>query len=479
MATPFTNLRKMILRKICLTALLPSILSGCSGHKTVPYDIVIENANSIDIVTGEITTNQAVFITDGTIVRMETSVKDRDYAANTVIDATGKYLLPGFWDNHIHFRGGEDLIEENKSLLPLFIANGITTVRDAGGDLSPSIFKWKEQIASGELAGPTIFTPGPKLDGPDAAWAGSLVVENKQDVIKALDSLQALDVDFVKIYDSSISKEAYLEILKRATDRGMVSSGHMPFTVELTEAIDAGIGAVEHLYYVLKGCSRQEGEITEAIIGGDLGFWDAMPRLIATYDAEAAQKTFTELKENNTYVVPTLHIGHVLSYLDEENHESDEYLKYMGGGIIKTYEGRIKSALNASKEARASRKQLNSFFQQLTKSLHDAGVDLLAGSDCGAYNAYVYPGISLHKELAAMVAAGLSPLAALQTSAYNGSKFLNKNDAYGSIDVGKISDLVLLDRNPLEDIDNTTSINTVIKGDQVFGREDLDELLKR
>lgn len=207
MATPFTNLRKMLLRKICLTALLPSILSGCSGHKTVPYDIVIENANSIDIVTGEITTNQAVFITDGTIVRMETSIKDRDYAANTVIDATGKYLLPGFWDNHIHFRGGEDLIEENKSLLPLFIANGITTVRDAGGDLSPSIFKWKEQIASGELVGATIFTPGPKLDGTDAAWAGSLVVENKQDVLKALDSLQALHVDFVKIYDSSISKD--------------------------------------------------------------------------------------------------------------------------------------------------------------------------------------------------------------------------------------------------------------------------------
>ncbi|MBQ4822753.1 amidohydrolase family protein [Aquimarina sp. MMG016] len=452
--------------------LLILITISCSKKEKEQYDIVISDVNLIDIEDGSIAT-KTVFTRQGKIVKIVSVDSSENYFFKEKIDGKDKFMLPGFWDNHIHLRGGDSLINENRNLLPLFIANGITTVRDAGGDLTTSVLQWKKEIKNNTLIGPTIYTSGPKLDGANATWAGSIVVESKGDVIKALDSLQKIPSDFVKIYDSRISRDNYLEILKQASRRGIISSGHMPFTIELNEAVDSGIGAIEHLYYILKGCSANEKEITQAIINKKVGFWSAMDGLIATYNDTTAQKTFKSLIDHNTYVVPTLHIGNVLSYLDEVDHTNDPYLKIIGKGIIKTYQGRIKRALNASDEAKKSRKELNTFFKGLTKSLHDSGVGLLAGSDSGAYNSYTYSGISLHQELESLVDVGLTTLETLQTSAYNGSKYLNKDSLSGTIDIGKVSDLVILHSNPLEDIKNTRNIYRVIKGNQIYDPQEI------
>ncbi len=438
---------------------------ACQENK-VSYDIIIKNGSVIDIETGNIS-QQHIYITNGRITKLESASEEITTKATQTINASGKYILPGFWDNHVHFRGGDSLIKANKAFLKLFIMNGVTTVRDAGGDLAIPVLDWRKQINEDKLIGPTIFTSGPKLDGANATWAGSLPVENEEDITIALDSVQELGVDFVKLYDSRIDGDLYLKTVEEATKRGLITSGHMPFTVMFEDNINSGIGTIEHLYFVLKGCSSQEASITNSIRNKEFGFWGSMEKLMATYSDSTAQKTFTSLKENNRFVVPTLHIGDVLSYLDEVNHENDVYLKLMDKGVIKTYEGRINRALNASEKARSDRKELNTFFKALTKSLNDAGVKLLAGSDSGAYNSYTYPGISMHKELEAMVKVGMSQLEALQTSAYNGAEFLRKSTDYGTISEGKISDLVLLNDNPLEDITNTRKIDLVIKGLQV------------
>lgn len=458
------------MNKLVGILLISIVLSSCKKEDQITYDLVIENGNIIDIVTGAIE-KQTIYINDGRIVKLSNPDNSKAFKSEIVLDGTDKFILPGFWDNHVHFRGGDSLIQANKDFLKLFIMNGITTVRDAGGDLTSSVMEWKQQLESKELVGPTIFSAGPKIDGKNATWAGSLVVETEDDIIVALDSLEALKVDFVKLYDSRISGDMYLKTIQEATKRGLLTSGHMPFTVELDEALDSGIGAIEHLYYILKGCSSDENAITEAIKNGEYGFWASMEKLVATYQDSTAKKTFSSLKEHNAYVVPTLHIGNVLSYLDEVNHEDDAYLKLMHLGLIKTYEGRISSSLNSSEEARQNRKDLNAFFQTLAKSLSDANVNLLAGSDSGAFNSYAYPGISLHGELEAMANAGISNLKALQNSAYNGAHFLKKESDYGTIEVGKISDLVMLNSNPLEDIKSTRDINFVIKGNEVFNPE--------
>ncbi len=465
------------MRIIYFSLLLALFGTSCTPDKKEQFDLVIQNGTIIDLDTGA-GTEQDIFITKGRIKKILPSTAGFSFEATQSIDATGKYILPGFWDNHTHFRGGDSLIEANKNFLKLFIANGITTVRDAGGDLTASVMNWKAQIAAEKLIGPTIFTSGPKIDGPNGTWAGSLEVENEADITKALDSLQAIPVDFVKLYDSKISGEAYLKTISEAENRNLITSGHMPFTVELDETIGAGIDAIEHLYYIMKGCSAEESQITQQLVDKKIGFWDAMPALMSTYQDSTAQKTFTDLKENNVFVVPTLHIGKVLSYLDEVDHTQDDYLKYISPGLEKTYEGRIQRALNASEKAKQDRKDLDTFFGRLTKSLNDAGVGLLAGSDSGAYNSYTYPGISLHKELKEMVANGIPPLDALRASAYNGSKFLKKDADYGSVTVGKVSDLVVLDANPMENIEHTQKINTVIKGNQTFSKQQLEALLE-
>ncbi|SDB55182.1 Imidazolonepropionase [Flavobacteriaceae bacterium MAR_2010_188] len=432
------------------------------GQSPESYDLVLSNANVISLETGEVSLSD-VYINQGRIVKISSPDDKEKNNAMKRFNVSGKYLLPGFWDNHVHFRGGDSLIKANKDFLQLYLNNGITTVRDAGGDLALEVNKWKKEIESNILAGPMIFTSGAKIDGPKATWAGSLEVENDDNINKALDSLQSLKVDFVKLYDSTISGENYLETIRQAANRGLITSGHMPFSVTVDETVKAGIGAIEHLYYVLKGCSSEEEEITEAIKKKEIGFWESLAQLRKTYNDSTASETFQLLKDNNVYVVPTLHIGGVLSYLDEVDHSKDDYLSLMEPGFIKTYEGRINGALNASAKARQERKELDTFFQKLTKNLQENGVSLLAGSDTGAFNSYVYPGISLHKELEAMVKAGLTPLETLRASAYNGARFLKKDTDYGTVEVGKVADLVILNGNPLKNIAETQNINMVIK----------------
>ena len=447
---------------------------SCKTKPSLQYDLIISNARVIDLETGQLS-SQDILIADGTIKKLLPSGAAQDIPAGERLSADGAYVLPGFWDNHVHFRGGPDLVEQNQKFLGHFLAHGITTVRDAGGDLTAAIKEWQNDVAAG-MPGPTIFTSGPKIDGPNPTWAGSLEVENPEDIKEALDSLQALEVDFVKLYDSRISGELYLETLRQADQRGLISSGHRPFSVTLEETVNAGIDAIEHLYYVMKGCADEEEVVTRGIREGNMGFWQAMPRLQQSYSDSTAQKTFQMLRENKVYVVPTLHIGRTLSYLDEADHSSDPYLQHLSPDFLETYQGRIDRALNASEAARKDRKALDDFFRKLTTQLHKAGVGLLAGSDCGAYNSYVYPGPSLHDELEALVSCGLTELQALRASAYNGAQFLKKDSDYGGIAEGKMADLVVLRENPLEDIRNTREIEMVIKNGQVFSRESLQKL---
>lgn len=446
-------------KRTILITIFTLTMIGCSQREE-HYDISIRQVSLID-KNGLLKEGVYDVYTRGdTISRITSHDKANLRGASVEVNGQGKFLMMGLWDNHAHFRGGEPLITQNKKFLKKYIDYGITTVRDAGGDLTPQIQQWSDEITAKDLVGPSMYTSGPKLDGPKARWAGSLEITAPEDIAPALDSLQKLGVTYVKLYDSTISGENYVEIIKTAETRGMITSGHMPFTVQLDDAINAGLDNVEHLYYILKGCSSQEALITEKIRAGDLGFWDSMSQLIATYDEETAQNTFKKLKDRQVFVTPTLHIGNILSYLDEVDHTQDAYLKELSPEFRATYEGRIKSAQSASAQARIERKKLQEFFLKLTKALSDAGVQLLAGSDAGAYNSYTYPGPSLHGELQEMVKAGLTPSQALKNS-YNGATFL-KRTGY-SMQEGSKANLLLLNSNPLKNIKNTLDINLVIK----------------
>lgn len=477
----FLNMKYLSFLVLCLGSFL---FAGCAATQLQStHDlVVITNANVVDVAAGNVRPNQTLVIDGGIIQEISDTEAAKNYQATATIDAQGKYIIPGLWDNHIHLRGGEALKEENRNLLPLFIANGVTTVRDAGGDLYPAIRQWRDQITAGEQVGPRIITAGPKLDGPNPVWEGSIEVATVAEVPAALDSLQRLGVDFVKIYDSTISGDVFLAIVKEAEARGMMTAGHMPFTVSLGEAIDSGLDITEHLYYAFKSGSPQEDSITTVIQASretekPVGFYTALDWLYDSYDPATAQNFFQRMAASNAAVVPTLHISEVLDNLHQDDHSTDKYLAYIGDGIEQTYARRINGAKRRSAEAIQFSNDLNAKFHTLIPAMQEAGVTILAGSDAGAYNSYVYPGISLHRELEELVKAGLTPAQALRTATINGAQFMGRSEQYGTVEQGKVADLVILEQNPLENISHTQSIHSVIFGGKTYTKEELQQLL--
>lgn len=167
-------------------------------------DLLISNVSIIDVKNGNTVPNQFVAIQGDSILEVGGVELSQQYKGKTEVDGQGKFLLPGLWDNHVHF-GGAEYIDENEQLLPLYLAFGVTTVRDAAGDISWEVLKWRDEINSGKRLGPKILTSGPKLEGIESIWPGDLEIGTEEELELALDSLEKLKVDFIKITDNTLN----------------------------------------------------------------------------------------------------------------------------------------------------------------------------------------------------------------------------------------------------------------------------------
>lgn len=440
-------------------------------------DLMITSASIIDVTTGKIESGKSILIQGDSILSVVNDADTIQYNPVKRISAKGKFLLPGLWDMHVHFGGGDTLIQENKNLLPLYIANGITTVRDAAADLSPSVLQWRKEINEGTLLGPTLFTSGPKLEGIKSVWIGDLEVANVDEMRTALDSLQKMQVDFIKITDNTMKPEVYLEAIREAKKRGLKISGHVPFALQLETVSEAGLCSVEHLGYFMKAGSTRDKEITDMAAVGKITYREALPLIAESFDAHYAFEVYKRIAKNGTAVIPTLTIGRTLAYLDTDHHEDDDYLKYIGKGLQKTYEGRVIRAANDDAKAIETRHMQYEKSTTLMPLLLRAGVHIIAGTDAGYLNSFVYPGIALHQELQIFVESGLTPLQALQSAILEGPAYFGKSNDYGSLEAGRKADVLLLNSNPLSNIKATQDISGVVTKGKFFDREALDSLL--
>ncbi|QDK79753.1 amidohydrolase family protein [Spirosoma sp. KCTC 42546] len=465
------------MRTLLLTAIFSLGLTATLIAQKQNVDVLIKSGNLIDVRTGNMLTKKIIATRGKTIVGVFDESQLKNFQAKTIVDATGKFIIPGLWDMHVHFGGGDTLIEENKNLFPLYIAHGITGIRDAAADLSTSVLKWRDQISRGELAGPTLFTSGPKLEGYKSTWIGDIEVSTPAEVDKMLDSLQGLKVDFVKITDNAIKPDIYLYILQEAKKRGMKTSGHVPFALTMDEVSSAGLGSVEHMSYVFKAGSTRDKEVANKVRTGQLTTRVASPMIAQSFDEATALAVYQRMAKNGTFVVPTLNISRTVAYLDQDNHQNDTYLQYIGQGLKNTYAWRVNRVAKDGPEAIAERHAVYEKSASLLPLLHKAGVTIMAGTDAGFLNSYVYPGLGLHHELGYFVKAGLTPLQALQSAIIPGPLFLGKTALFGDIAPGKSADIVLLDRNPIQDITATQAIHTVILRGTVYNRKALDGLL--
>lgn len=462
-----------------LIILVGSMLMAYVAAGQSQYDVVIHSVNILDVATGQVAENQSIAIRGDTIAAVANTKSAGKWRARQTVRAAGKYVIPGLWDMHVHFGGGDTLIDENKNLLPLFIANGVTTVRDCAADLSPQVLAWRREIRKGTLLGPTIFTSGPKIEGKNSIWPGDQEIANEAELADALDSLDQLKVDFVKITDSALSPDLFLKSVKAAHERGYKVSGHIPFVLKLETLSEAGLSTVEHMGYMLKAGAPREDEILAQVVSGTLKVGDVQQELIETFDAERATQVYAKLKTHGTAVVPTLVGTQITSFLDENNHQQDAELRYLGKGLISTYAWRVDRANQANTAQTAFRKASYRKLVSLLPVIQKSGMDIIAGTDAGFLNSFIYPGFALHKELQIFVEGGLTPLEALQTSIINGPKYFGLLNDYGSVEVGKKADLLLLNANPAADIEATEDRFALIRQGKVYTRKDLDSLLEK
>ncbi len=466
------------MRKYFAPVLVFTILLSNAAAQKKEADVIIHDATIVDVEHGKLISNKAIVINGKKIIAVINEQQAASYVAGNNIDGKGKFIMPGLWDMHMHFGGGDTLIEENKNLLMLYLANGITSVRDCAADISPSVLQWRKEINEGTLKGPTIYTAGPKLEGYKSIWVGDIEVDNSKELNKAVDSLQKIKVDFVKITDNTMKPALYLEALTETRKRGLQITGHIPAALTLTQVSDAGLSAIEHIGYLLRAGNSNETKYAAKIGSGQFTAKDYNKILLQQFDTVAAMKVYHQLAKNGTAVLPTLSISYTVAYLDKDDHKNDEYLQYIGKGLRNTYNWRVERAAKDSADAIQFRHELFERSAGLLPLLQKAGVKIIAGTDAGYLNSFDYPGLSLHKELSLMVKYGLTPLEALQASVINGPAFFKRQKDYGSIAAGKIADLLLLDENPMQNISATEKIAAVIVKGEVYNRGRLDELLQ-
>jgi imidazolonepropionase-like amidohydrolase len=443
-----------------------------------PADLLIRHATVVDVEHAQTTKDQAIATRDGRIVAVAGDAAIAGHwRARSSIDAQGRYVIPGLWDMHVHFGGGKDLVEENQALLPLYIAHGITTIRDCSGDLPDEVLAWRAEIASGALLGPTLLSSGPKIEGIKPIWKGTLETGSRADVDAAITKLKGLRVDFVKITDSTLDPQLFLYAVAQARAAGLNVSGHIPMALTVRQALDAGISSIEHIDYAFKAGAKDEAAIVADFAAGRITRAEADHRLDADFDEATAMNAYRDLARRGVFVTPTLNGSRILAWLDQNTHADDAYLAYIGPKLRKTYDWRIQRAAQADTAAIAQR---HAHYEQLAAvlpMLQQAGVTILAGTDAGFLNSFNYPGIGLHDELALYADNGLTPAQALSSATRAGPAWFGTLDRYGAISPGKIADIVVLDRNPLEDIRATRDIHAVILRGTPYERTALDQLL--
>jgi imidazolonepropionase-like amidohydrolase len=447
-------------------------------QSTKSTNLVITHVTIVDVTGAPSQPDMTVLITGDRISRIEPTSKFTIPADSKTIDATGKFLIPGLWDMHVHPHSPQDM--------SLFIANGITGIRIMWGDREDFVSR-KERDA-GKLLAPHMEIASPIIDGPKPFWPGSVSVSTEAEARAVVDKAKAMGADFVKVY-SLLPREEFLAIADEAKKQNIPFAGHVPMSVSAQEASNAGMKSIEHLTGVMQACSTisaelnkaSEADLEEHIRTGNHLFEG--PRvhalhgqMFATCNPEKATELFDVFKRNSTWQVPTLTLWRMFSSINDASFVNNPALRFVSVRERQSWDQAAVSKNSVEVNAALSKSEFQKDLQ-LVSAMQKAGVGILAGTDTG--NPYCIPGFALHDELQLLVQAGLTPLQALQAATTNPARFIGNETDFGAIKPGELANLVLLDANPLDNIANTTKIAAVVLDGQFLDRAVLDAMLAK
>lgn len=471
----------------CVIALVfASMLTPAQSERSLVNILALMHVTVIDGTGAPPKTDMTVILAGYRIVEIAKSgtVSTPRYA--TTIDATGSFLIPGLWDMHAHPDDPElwpvnPPPREKELLLTLLIANGVTGIRDMGGDLK-LLQEWRLRAADGSMIGPHILACGPLLDGPKPMWPGSIAISNPEQGRQAVRDLKRQRADFVKVY-SLLPRDAYFAIADEAKRLKIPFAGHVPDSVTPAEASDAGQASEEHLLQIIESCSDREALTTKMTELRESGATPIERRrayietILATYDEKKAEALFAKFVKNNTWVTPTVIVWQNNASFEDDSAKYAERMKYLPRYIREYWDPQKNAHLkNRSPERLAAEKLLVKKYLEVIGAMQRAGVKLMTGSDFGA-NPLLFPGWGVHDEMALLVKAGLTPMQAIQAATKNPAEFLGRDKSVGTIEKNKLADMVLLSANPLEDINNTRKIAAVFFQGKMYDRASLNRML--
>jgi ketosteroid isomerase-like protein len=454
--------------------LLPIVLSGTAitqnnSMSTADRPTYITQVVVIDTETGREAPDQTVIVSGEKIVDIRASGTKSAPMNARIVNGKGKYLIPGLWDMHVH-------TWDYESTYPLYVANGVTGVRDMFGP--PDANKFRRELAAKDILTPHFYLASPIVDGHPAVWPQSIEVTTADQAKNVVNDQKQNGSDFIKVY-SRLSRDAYFAIVAEAARVGIPVEGHVPIQITAREASDAKQKTFEHLYGIALACSAREQALQAKLtVTSPMKERAAIAAEAAnSYSEPKCDQLFQRLKTNGNWQVPTLTVLRSFGFLNDPQFRQDRRLRY----FIKDFRDWVNPKDDfrlrdwTAEDFDIERKQFD-FSKKVVGAMFRAGVPLLAGTDTG--NPFCFPGFSLHDELALLVESGLTPLAALQAATRNAAMFMGATDRYGSVSKGKIADLVLLDADPLQDIHNTSKISEVFLHGREFDRASLDGILR-
>ena len=434
------------------------VLISCTAQSP-NQETVFTKVNVIPMNEEKVIRNQDVVVKNGIITTIGESGKVKYDKNARVIDANGKYLIPGLAEMHAHVPPVDD-IEPMKEVLMLFLHNGITTIRGMLGH--PRHLELRSKIKSGEIIGPHFYTSGPSFNGNSVKTpeAGSEMVRNQKQA----------GYDFLKLHPG-LTKENFAAIAKTAKEVNIPFAGHVSFDVGVWRAIEAGYASIDHLDGFIESLVPGIDTIKEQQVGSFAMF------IAKNADEKRIPALMKGLKEKNIWVVPTQALAERWFSPDKD---ADAFARepemiYMKEETLKNW---ITSKKNLMANPNYKPEDIKKFVEIRRKLIYECqrnGVGLLLGSD--GPQVFNVPGFSVHHELKYMVDAGLTPFQALQSGTVNVAKYFNLTNS-GMIKTGFVADMVLLDANPLENIENTKKIAGVMLGNNWLAKDIIKTDLK-
>jgi imidazolonepropionase-like amidohydrolase len=455
------------------SAVLLLAVALCSSHaaaRPLPekQTIAITDVTVIDVEHGRSLDSRTVLISDGHISAIVAS-RDAAIPASAIsLSGRGKFLIPGLVDMHVHLFNLSSKRAPNDWTFPLFIANGVTGVRDMRAD-SPSITQvnaWRKRVNAGELASPHIFATGISVRGA-----------SPEDAARQVDAAKEAGADFIKVF-SEVPENHWRAIIATAQSRSLPVAGHVPAGVPLLTAATAGQRSNEHLMQAYEACSSVEAGLlaTRQGLAGDAlaAKRDAQEaQALEAFDHAKCSRVAKSLAASGQVQVPTMVLANEDAMQKRGPPDSDERWRFLRADERERWQ-RFVAGYTA--DDAALEKLRHPIARKIVSIMHRAGVPIMTGTDSPMPG--VYPGFSLHEEMAMLVDAGLTPREALRSATLVPAQFLGLAATTGSVDVGKRADLVLLDADPAKNIRNTRRIHAVLIDGRLLRRGDLDELLE-